>query len=98
MCPKYVHKGVQNDSVKAKTTCHMGLLAQPHILPVVSLWLGFGKNRVEVNCVLDTASQRTYLNSRAIQDLEYDPELLSEAHYDVQSFGGVVLDLSNKFM
>ena len=43
-----------------------------------------------VNCVLDTASQCTYLNSRAIQGLGYDPESLSVVHYDVHSFAGIV--------
>ena len=43
-----------------------------------------------VNCVFDTASQCTYLNSRAIQDLRYDPESLSVVHYDVHSFSGIV--------
>ena len=36
MCPKFIPRGHKDDG-GSKTICHMGMLAQPHILPVVSL-------------------------------------------------------------
>ena len=94
MCPKFVskHNSDNQGGVRPKNSADgfMGVQVQPHILPVKSLWLGLGCNKVKLNCLFDTASQRSYVNSDTIKSLNYDADALPEVSLDINTMAGVV--------
>ena len=59
-----------------------------HMLPVVSVNIAKGKSNVQVKCLLDTGSQRSYLTAEIIEQLKCDSELISEVNFDIKIFLG----------
>ena len=79
----------KNNSVLSINMCNSSrTLNQPFILPMVSLSVSKGRQKHNVNCLLDTGSQRSYFSKRVAEKLKCKKPSFTPGDYEVSTFLG----------
>ena len=73
-------------------------LNQPFILPMVSLSVSKGRQKHNVNCLLDTGSQRPYFSKGMAEKLKCKKHSFTPGDYEVNTFLGTRKKRSEEFV
>lgn len=80
LCSKYIPKIEANFCINASNNS-----GQTFLLPVIKVEIGFGTNKVAVNCLYDCGSQRSYLSNKVLHSINVK-EQENKTSYHINTF------------
>ena len=86
LCDKAEKK--KNSALSINVCNSSRTLNQPFILPMVSLSVSKGRQKHNVNCLLDTGSQRSYFSKVVAEKLKCKKHSFTPGDYEVSTFFG----------
>ena len=86
LCDKAEEK--KNSALSINVCNSSSTLNQPFILPMVSLSVSKGRQKHNVNCLLDTGSQRSYFSKGVAEKLKCKKHSFTPGDYEVSTFLG----------
>ena len=86
LCDKAEEK--KNSALSINVCNSSSTLNQPFILPMISLSVSKGRQKHNVNCLLDTGSQRSYFHKGVAEKLKCKKHSFTLGDYEVSTFLG----------
>ena len=63
-----------------------GIQENLYLLPIIRITIGYMKNKITLNCLMDSGSQRSYFSKEVLKKLNYNKPSLPCVSYEVKTF------------